>query len=140
MNKISVISLDKKFKKRELEIKRVALKTLEILNKDGVEAEIYLIDGRKMRFLNKKFRGKDKATTVLSFEEPKNFICPPPVGGSKHKKIGEIYLKLPITNYQLPITNLLIHGLLHLFGYDHRKKNDRIRMEKIEKSLISKLL
>ena len=137
MNKISVISLDKKFKKRELEIKRVALKTLEILNKDGVEAEIYLIDGRKMRFLNKKFRGKDKATTVLSFEEPKNFILPP----SKHKKIGEIYLNMKLTtNHKLQTANyLLTHGLLHLFGYDHRKKNDRIRMMRIERLLIAKL-
>ena len=149
MNKISVIGLDKKFKKFEAGIQGVALKILKILNKNGVEAEIYLIDGRKMRFLNKKFRGQDKTTTILSFEEPKNFICPPPAGGSKHKKIGEIYLNM--TNDRRPTTNdssgllvvsrrLLVHGLLHLLGYDHRKKNDRIKMEKAEKSLISKLL
>ena len=139
MNKISVIGLDKKFKKFEAEIRGVALKILEILNKDGVEAEIYLIDGPKMRFLNKKFRGKDKITTVLSFEEPKSFICPPPAGGLKYKKIGEIYLKLPITNYQLPITKLLIHSLIHLFGYDHQKKNDRIKMEKKEEYVHNRL-
>lgn len=128
MNRVVAASLDKRFKKFEKKISAMALKILNILNKDGVEAEIYLIDSGKMRFLNKKFRGKDKTTTVLSFEEPKDFILPP----SKHKKIGEIYIKLPIANCQLPITNLLIHGLLHLFGYDHQKKNDRIRMEKKE--------
>ncbi|MEK7114538.1 MAG: rRNA maturation RNase YbeY [Patescibacteria group bacterium] len=144
MNKISVIGLDKKFKKFEAGIQGVALKILEILNKNGVEAEIYLIDGRKMRFLNKKFRGQDKTTTILSFEEPKNFILPP----SKHKKIGEIYLNM--TNDRRPTTNdssgslvvsrrLLVHGLLHLLGYDHQKKNDRIKMEKKEEYVHNRL-
>ena len=132
MNKISVIGLDKKFKKFEEEIRGVALKILGILNKTDVLAEIYLIDGRKMRFLNKKFLGKDKTTTVLSFEEPKNFIYPPERGQTrtgrkqsrKIKRIGEIYLNMKLTtNYKLQTTNyLLIHGLLHLFGYEHQKK------------------
>ena len=67
MNKISVIGLDKKFKKFEAGIQGVALKILEILNKNGVEAEIYLIDSRKMRFLNKKFRGKRQNNHCFKF-------------------------------------------------------------------------
>ncbi|MEK9168395.1 MAG: rRNA maturation RNase YbeY [Patescibacteria group bacterium] len=149
MNKISVIGLDKKFKKFEEEIRGVALKILGILNKTDVLAEIYLIDGRKMRFLNKKFLGKDKTTTVLSFEEPKNFIYPPERGQTrtgrkqsrKIKRIGEIYLNMKLTtNYKLQTTNyLLIHGLLHLFGYEHQKKNNRIKMEYLENLVIRKL-
>ncbi len=133
MNKVSVISLDKKFKKFERKIKNTALKILKILKKANVSVEIYLINSQKMRFLNEKFRGKDKTTTVLSFEEPRNFILPP----SKHKKIGEIYLNSQIFNSQ--ITQLLVHGLLHLLGYNHQKKSDRIRMEKREKLVIKKL-
>lgn len=150
MNKISVISLDKKFKKFEAEIQGVALKMSEILNKDGVSAEIYLIDSRRMRFLNKKFRGKNKTTTVLSFKEPKNFIYPK----SEFKRIGEIYLNTQ-TFTDPTRTNTeksqhksvssqrgsvyLIHGLLHLFGYDHQKKNDRIKMEKKEEYVHNRL-
>jgi len=96
--------------------------------------EIYLINSQKMRFLNKKFRGKDKTTTVLSFEEPRNFILPP----SKSKKIGEIYLNSQLPNYS--ITQLLTHGLLHLLGYNHQKKNDRIKMEKAEQKLLRQTL
>lgn len=133
-NGVSVISLDRKFKKFEQEIRKTALKILKILNKTGVAVEIYLIDGRKMRFLNKRFRGKDKTTTILSFEEPRNFILPE----SKSRKIGEIYLKLPITDY--PISQLLIHGLLHLLGYNHQKKSDRIKMELKERKLLKFLI
>ena len=95
--------------------------------------EIYLTNGRKMRFLNKKFRNKDKVANILSFEEPRNFISPP----SKAKKIGEIYLKFPITDY--PINQLLVHGLLHLLGFKHGSKNDRMKMEKAEQKLLRKL-
>lgn len=137
MNKVLVISLEKRFKEFEREIKKIVLRILKILNKSNVLVEIYLINSQKMKFLNKKFRGQDKTTTVLSFEEPRNFILPP----SKFKKIGEIYLNM--TNNQQPITNdsrrslivsrrLLIHGLLHLLGYNHKKKSDRIKMERLE--------
>ncbi len=134
MNEIEVISLDGKFWKFEKEIKIAASKILKILNKTGVAVEIYLIDGRKMRLLNKRFRGKDKTTTILSFEEPRNFILP----ASKSRKIGEIYLKLPIADY--PINQLLIHGLLHILGYNHQKKSDRIKMELKERKLFKFLI
>jgi len=143
MNKIEIFSSDGRFKKFEKLIKKTAGRILKILNKSGVSVEIYLINGRRMRFLNKKFRGKDKATTILSFEEPRNFIYPPFTRkrgikpASKFKKIGEIYLKFPITNY--PINYLLIHGLLHLLGYSHQKKSDRIRMEARENWVIREL-
>ena len=133
-NGVSVISLDRKFKKFEREIEKTASKILKILNKTGVAVEIYLIDGQKMRFLNKRFRGKDKTTTILSFEEPRNFILP----ASKFRKIGEIYLRLPIADCL--INQLLTHGLLHLLGYNHQKKSDRIKMELKERKLLKFLI
>ncbi len=173
MNKVIVTSLDKKLKKKEKrnfekKIKLAAQKILRILGKNNVLVEIYLINSQKMRFLNKKFRGKDKTTTILSFEEPRNFIYPHTKQGlapsaqkchlslfgvgvypRKIKRIGEIYLNL--TNDRRLMTNdsrkslvvsrkLLIHGLLHLFGYNHKKKSDRIKMEKTEQKLLQKTL
>ena len=131
MNRVSVISSDKKFKKFERKIKNTALKILKILKKASVSVEIYLINSQKMRFLNKKFRGKNKTTTILSFEESRNFISPP----SKFRKIGEIYLNEE-TRDKKQETKLLVHGLLHLFGYNHQKKNDRIKMERLENLII----
>lgn len=138
MNKILVIGLEKKFEKFEKKIKIAASKILKNLKQDGVQAEIYLAGDQEMKFLNKKFRGKDKAADVLSFNEPKNFISPP----SKFKKIGEIYLNMSDIQ-SCPSASrcrmLLAHGLLHLLGYIHKKKNDRIKMEKIEQKLLSQI-
>ncbi len=136
MNKISVIGLEKKFGKFEKKIKTIALATLKNLKQDGVQAEIYLAGNQKMKFLNKKFRGKNKAADVLSFNEPKNFISPP----SKFKRVGEIYLNMDNNSRQTAVSyKLLIHGLLHLLNYDHKKKNDRIDMEKIERKLFNQI-
>ena len=143
MNKILVIGLKKKFGKFE-KIKISASKILKNLKQDGVQAEIYLLGDRDMKFLNKKFRGKDKAADVLSFNEPKNFVSPP----SKFRRIGEVYLNMSDVRCQMlnvrcqmsDVRNrLLIHGLLHLLGYVHKKKNDRIKMEKIEQKLLGQI-
>ena len=132
--------MEKKFKKFDGKIKKTALKIFKILKKKNVSVEVYLAGNQKMRFLNKKFRRKDKSTDVLSFEEPKGFIYPK----SKFKPIGEVYINVSSVKYQMSdircqMSSLLIHGLLHLFGYNHKKKNDRIKMEKKERQILCSL-
>jgi len=135
MNEVSVVNLVEQSAEERKEIKKIVLKILKILKQNNVSVEIYLADAKKMRFLNKKFRGKNKAASILSFEEPKNFILPP----SKTRKIGEIYLNAEFSIFNFQFSILLAHGLLHLLGYTHEKKSDTIEMEKMEKFLISNL-
>lgn len=134
--RVAVLSLEKRFKKFDGKIKKTALKILEILKKKNVSVEIYLTGNQKMRFLNKKFLGKNKSTDVLSFEEPKGFIYPPE---RAIKRIGEIYLNMSMINNQRSMIYLLTHGILHLFGYNHKKKSDRIKMEKMEQKILCSL-
>ena len=95
------------------------------------EIEVYLISGRRMRNLNRRFRGKNCSTNVLSFQKPKNFP------GSK---IGEVYLDhLYIKNHKEDLSLMLVHGVLHILGYDHKKESDRIKMEKRERRLLELL-
>ncbi len=139
MNKILVVNPDKKFGKFEKNIKQTALKALKLLNKNKFFLEIYLIGNQKMRLLNKRFRGKNKTTNILSFKEPKNFPHPELKSkkAGKLKPAGEIYLNMSAVSSQQSVIYLLIHGLLHLFGYEHQGKNGRIKMERKEKFLIS---
>ena len=150
-NKVEIINLSKAPKRVEAPIKKDAENILKILSpdsegigdarlqsnrqKENLRLEIYLIDSGKMKFLNKKFRGKNKTTDILSFKEPENFINPE----SRQKKIGELYLTLLYIKKEPLIAKLLIHGILHLFGYSHKRKNDRIKMEEKEKLCISRL-
>ena len=134
MNKISVISLEKRFEKFEKGVKKSALEILKILKKDKIAVEIYLAGDRLMKKLNKEYRGKDKAANVLSFVEPEKFPHPE----TKEKFLGEIYLNVANESNKSNKTNktdkiyLLLHAILHLLGYTHKKKSDRMKMEKKE--------
>lgn len=141
MNRVLTFSLNKRFFKFENKAKRACLSALKILNKENLAVEIYLADNKTMHLLNKKLRGRDKSANVLSFNEPLNFPHPDSV---RFKKIGEIWLNMDNAsiNFSSPpytISNLLAHSLLHLVGYNHGKKNDRMRMEKREKMIIEKI-
>lgn len=100
----------------------------------GEEKEISLVfvGDAKMRALNKKYRGKDKTTDVLSFEEVNEvFICLPQ---------AKRQAKLLKTSLKNELTRLLTHGIVHLAGYDHEKSaQEAERMFAIEKKILNKI-
>ncbi|PIR87714.1 MAG: rRNA maturation RNase YbeY [Candidatus Harrisonbacteria bacterium CG10_big_fil_rev_8_21_14_0_10_45_28] len=87
--------------------------------------DVYLVGDGKMK------------KNVLSFEADKSFPRP---DLAPSKSLGEIYLNLAYIkkNGEHP-DFMLVHGFLHLLGYDHKKKNDRIEMEAQEESLLKRL-
>lgn len=110
-------------------IVKKSLKTLGVKNS---YAEVFLVSNKEIQSLNKKFRGKNKPTNVLSFPVPRKFPIP-----GKKKFLGEIYLSPKyIEEHNEDLEFMLIHGLLHLLGFNHIKKSDRIEMEKEEKRLM----
>lgn len=119
--------------KEEERLEILAEKVLKFLGPKNVFVNISLIDGRTMRQLNRKFLGNDSSTDVLSFEVPEDF---PAIGRKRH--LGEIYLNPTyIKKHKEDINLIMIHGLLHLLGYNHELKGDRIRMENLENKLLS---
>jgi probable rRNA maturation factor len=120
----------------ERELESLASAALLDLRRPNSSVSICLVSDGLMRELNLKYRHKDKPTTVLSFVEPK---VPHPE--TDKEVLGEIYLAPGyIKKTGGDINSLLIHGLLHLLGYDHMRKNDKIKMEKKERDLTRKLL
>lgn len=108
------------------------------------ELSLTLCSDAHIKKLNKEFRGKDKATDVLSFPMNDDFDCAITVS------LGDIVISLDTAKIQakeLELTyeerffQLLIHGLLHLFSYDHENVSDeeRIRMENREDELLLRL-
>lgn len=111
---------------------------------------IRIVDVTEGKQLNKTYRGKAYATNVLSFP----FEIPPlPTKASledenAYSYLGDLVLCEPviqreaIDQQKIAIqhwTHLIIHGVLHLQGYDHIKKNDAYRMESLEIQLLEHL-
>ena len=117
---ISVSAENPKFRKFIKVIKKGAGKLLKASHKNKAFLEIHLVD---KRFMDKN---------VLAFSAPEHFPRP----DIKGEFLGEIYLNPDyIEGHGEKLSDMLVHGFLHLLGYDHEEKNDRIAMEKKEKQL-----
>jgi len=120
INNLSGISFETKI------FSTVAKKVLKGENRETETFSLAFVSKEEIKKLNKKFRKKDKATDVLSFElKDKKFlgeivICPEVV-----KEKGE------------DIKMVFVHGILHLLGYDHEKsEKDALIMEEREKKYL----
>lgn len=84
------------------------------------------------RALNKRYRGKDKPTNVLSFPYGDGLgdvvICAPVVAREAREQS-----KLPRAHW----AHMVVHGVLHLQGFDHIKDADAVRMESRERAILA---
>ena len=124
-------------------IKKLNLKDKSYKN-NVIFCTLLLSNNREIKNLNNKFRKKNKSTDVLSFPfySEKNLK-------KKMKKEKEIYLgdiiinlnkvnsKENINFFKSEFDRLWIHGLIHLFGHDHKKEKDFKKMNKIEKNYLN---
>ena len=108
--------------------------------KKNIYCTLLLSGEKEIKYLNKKFRKKNKSTDVLSFPfYPKKELQRRLIT-EKEIYIGDIIINLnkiknkkKIKNFKTEFDSLWIHGLVHLFGHDHIKEKDYLVMNKIEK-------
>lgn len=110
--------------------------------KKNAELVIRLTTNEESAELNKLYRHKDGATNILSF----GAILPPDF--AKHHLHGDLVICVPLVQAEaeaenIPLTahwaHLVIHGCLHLLGYDHEVDSEAEIMEKIETDIMIKL-
>ena len=113
-----------------------ATKALAAIGNNDSSATIAFVSDKKIRELNRQFRGVDKATDVLSF----------PADRSDDRELGDIAISVDTAAVQAKenglkfegeIAQLILHGLLHLSGYDHETDNGE--MNRLELRLRRKL-
>ena len=99
---------------------------IKAIGKSESSATIAFVSDQKIRQLNRQFRGIDKATDVLSF----------PSDGPEGD-LGDIAISVETAaaqakdnglSFENEIAQLILHGLLHLFGYDHETDNGEMNM------------
>jgi probable rRNA maturation factor len=113
---------------------------LEVL--EGTEVSLLFTNDEGIRKLNHQWRGKDKPTNVLSFpgSDPQEDIYGPLLGDIvfAYETVVREADELGI-EFDNHLTHLTIHGLLHLFDYDHQEEDEAELMESLEKAILATL-
>ncbi len=139
MNYISVKALNKKDKPWESRLRVFGLRVLRAAGLKKAALDIYIADDARMRVLNRQFRKRDQPTTVLSFRPTGFFPRPDLRQGTQY--LGEVFINPHLAQKRGEgVEYLFIHSFLHLLGYTHDRSDDRMKMEKKEKWLISLLV
>lgn len=124
------------------ELREMAGMVLRALKKTRVELSIALVGDSEMRKLNTKYRKKNTTTDVLSFSSGQRL-------GSGAILLGDVIISIEQAKRQArernqtlknEVVTLLIHGILHLLGYDHERSQRQAKiMGALERKLLSYL-
>lgn len=105
------------------------------------EVTVRIVDNEESQQLNHDYRGKDKPTNVLSFP----FQCPP---GIELPLLGDLVICAPVVaaeaaeqqkSLQAHWAHMVVHGSLHLLGFDHINDDDAEQMEAEEVTILQQL-
>jgi len=108
----------------------------------GGELGLAVVGALESRRLNSQYRGRDCATNVLSFPAPR----PPP--GAPVRALGDLVICARVLRAEARAqaktlrahwAHLVVHGTLHLIGYDHERDADARRMERREIAVLRRL-
>jgi len=116
--------------------------------KVNYEVDVSLVDDATIHEINRSYRHVDRVTDVISFafnddKNPKDAIASPNIP----RLLGEILICLPQAQRQAKeignseereLSFLFVHGLLHLLGYDHMKKEDEEIMFPLQDKILEK--
>jgi probable rRNA maturation factor len=141
-SKIRAINLHKSYSLNERYVQGLGAKILKMINKEGfAELELVFLDDKSIRKFNKRYKFEDRATDVLSFKIDRRDF------GQK-AFLGEIMISLDTalensrlygTGFADEVVLYMIHGILHLFGYDDGTSADSRRMARKQNRILSEL-
>ena len=150
MIKIEVLIKDKNWKKylsnpnRYLNTQAKKINLKKYFKSKLINISVLLTGNNDIKFLNKKFRKKNKTTDVLSFPSYDQNIMRTKLKSQKNLYLGDIALNLykidkGKNKFKSEFDKLWVHGFVHLMGYKHYKNKDFFKMKKIEDKIIKQL-
>ena len=139
------INMPKKYKTNLIIKKVLKICKAELKMDENLELSILITSKEHIKELNFRYRNINKYTNVLSFSQNFDSSKMP----SSNKLLGDLVLcpekirmeaKLYLKKFEDHFSHVILHGLLHLLGYNHSEKKDKLIMEYMEKKILSKLL
>lgn len=131
---ILVKNLNKRYKINEGTIKKIAVRILKYIKRPiNTELEIIFLSDNAIKSINRRYKKRDRPTDVLSFSLD---------------SLGEIFISLDTalsnsrvykTEFPEEAVRYVIHGILHLFGYDDESPKARSRMSAKEDRILKSL-
>ncbi len=124
--------------------KNIIQKAFNVLGKkrQDIEMSVSLVGERKIQALNREFRKKDAITDVLSFPLGEDVLT----GYTSVRTLGDLFVCMPYARatarregmkIEDKLAWLVVHGILHLLGYDHeRSGKDAAAMERLEQKIL----
>lgn len=123
----------------------IAKLTLEMEKADSCQVGVVITGDEQMLALNREYAGENHATDVLSFSlrEGEAFVSPDDVS-----RLGEVVVSYETAQQQAEagghevdeeVAHLLVHGVLHLLGYDHAEVEDQVKMRARERRVLGEL-
>jgi len=112
----------------------VSAKFLELI-KEKRDVSIVFVGDVRMQALNKAYRHKDKVTDILSFDGDRDLFGEIIIDYAQIKRQAKIFSK----SVKDELVFILIHGLLHLQGYDDKTEKGRLEMEKLGEKYVKKI-
>lgn len=125
----------------EADIQRWVEAALQHEQRDNTELTVRIVDEAESAALNSQYRGKDYPTNVLSF----TYDIPAEV---EMNLLGDLVICAPVVQHeagqqgkaeQAHWAHMIIHGVLHLLGFDHLNDSDAQNMERHEIAILAKL-
>ncbi|WP_375638365.1 MULTISPECIES: rRNA maturation RNase YbeY [unclassified Bartonella] len=124
---------------------KALMATMHHVSLENVVSEISLLftDDEHMAQINAQWRNKNKSTNVLSFP-----AFPLKAGNRPGPILGDIIIARETVvfeaekegkTFQDHLIHMIVHGILHLLGYDHETDDEAYKMEKLEREILQKL-
>ncbi|MDR2758100.1 MAG: rRNA maturation RNase YbeY [Spirochaetaceae bacterium] len=146
MNRVAVQAEEVPLPSWENRLHAYSLRVLDCLHRDGWDLSVLLCNNAYIRSLNARFRNNDEATDVLSFTL--GAAIPDDKTGKSRYLPGDVVISLEFlaenseyfhVSQDEELRRLLIHGILHLDGYDHKTNDQTEPMLQLQERLLAEL-
>ena len=125
----------------QAQMRKVVSAVLSRVGRSADDVSIHWVGAERMRTLNRRYRGKDRPTDVLSFAAEEGWH----IMKQAARDLGDVFLCVPQIERQAKqygvtyieeATRMLAHGVLHLAGFDHRSRKEAKTMFGIQEKIV----